>query len=126
MTVPIMTVVMRKAYGLAYHTMGGAEFHPELMVCWPTAQVSPMGAEGAVNVLLGTRPDVTEEETASLVAEFKNLERPLVAARAFKVDDVIDPRVTRMELLDTLNAICDADHHSGHWRPPKKRGITPA
>lgn len=125
-TVPIMTIVIRKAYGLAYHTMGGAEFHPELMVCWPSAQVSPMGAEGAVNVLLGTRSDVTDAEREALVEKFKRLERPMVAARAFKVDDVIDPRTTRREVLDTLNTIDSCNHHSGHWRPPKKRGIAPA
>lgn len=125
-TVPLMTVVVRKAYGLAYHTMGGAEFHPELMVCWPSAQVSPMGAEGAVNVLLGTRPDVTQQERDDLVERFKRLERPMIAARAFKVDDVIDPRATREEILAILDAISGRSPHSGHWRPPKKRGIAPA
>lgn len=125
-TVPLMTVVIRKAYGLAYHTMGGAEFHPDLMVCWPSAQVSPMGAEGAVNVILAKRPDVPEEERIALIGAFKALESPLVAARAFKVDDVIDPCDTRKALLETLQWINESDRDSGHWRPPKKRGISPA
>ena len=55
------------AFGLAYHTMGGAEFHPALMVCWPTARVSPMGAEGAVNILHGKSSEVAPEESEKLV-----------------------------------------------------------
>jgi propionyl-CoA carboxylase beta chain len=124
-TVPILTIVIRKAYGLAYHTMGGAEFHPELMACWPSAQVSPMGAEGAVNVIYGKNDEVPVSQREALVEQFKQLERPIVAAEEFKVDDIIDPRDTRRVLLDTLDFIAGADHHSGHWRPPKKRGISP-
>lgn len=125
-TVPICTVVVRKAFGLAYHTMGGAEFHPALMVCWPSARVSPMGAEGAVNVLHGKDPTITAERRAELVDQYKRLEEPAVAAAKFKIDDVIDPRDTRAVIIRTLDFIADSRHESGHWRPPKKRGIAPA
>lgn len=124
-TVPILTIVVRKAFGLAYHTMGGAEFHPELMACWPSAQVSPMGADGAVNVIYGRHDHVPDHVRAEVTAEFKDLERPIHAARSVKIDDIIDPRDTRVALLDTLRFIHDSGHDSGHWRPPKKRGITP-
>jgi len=124
-TVPILTVVVRKAYGLAYHTMGGAEFHPELMVCWPSARVSPMGAEGAVNILYGKDDTITTEFKAEQVRHYKSLEEPIVAASEFKIDDIIDPRETRRVLLETLDFIDGSPHASGHWRPPKKRGIAP-
>lgn len=124
-TVPILTVVVRKAYGLAYHTMGGAEFHPELMVCWPSARVSPMGAEGAVNILHGKDDTIGPESKAELVRHYKALEEPIVAASECKIDDVIDPRDTRRVLLEALAFIEDSNRASGHWRPPKKRGITP-
>ncbi len=124
-TVPILTVVVRKAYGLAYHTMGGAEFHPVFLACWPSARVSPMGAEGAANVLLGKDPEATAEQKAELAAEFAALESPFVAAEAFKVDDVIDPRDTRALVIDSLEFVHRTGHTSGHWRPPKKRGIAP-
>lgn len=124
-TVPILTVVVRKAFGLAYHTMGGAEFHPELLVCWPSAQISPMGAEGAVNVILGNKDDVDPERFQALVAEFKRLENPVRAAEEGKIDDVIDPRDTRAVLWSTLEFLQGARHDSGHWRPPKKRGVSP-
>lgn len=124
-TVPILTVVIRKAYGLAYHTMGGAEFHPELLVCWPSAQVSPMGADGAVNVIYGRRDHVPDDVRAEVTAEFRDLERPIHAARRVKIDDIVDPRDTRGALLDTLRFVQSASHTSGHWRPPKKRGVSP-
>lgn len=125
-TVPIFTIVVRKAYGLAYHTMGGAEFHPELMVCWPTAQVSPMGAQGAVNVIYGKDGTVPAEQRRALVDRFEALERPIIAAEEFKIDDIIDPRDTRGVLLQGLDFAAGREHRSGHWRPPKKRGIGPA
>lgn len=124
-TVPILSVVVRKAFGLAYHTMGGAEFHPELLVCWPGAQISPMGAEGAANVILGGRGEVDQERFRELVAEFKRLEEPLRAAETAKIDDVIDPRETRQVLLSKLDFLRRSTHDSGHWRPPKKRGVAP-
>ena len=125
-TTPILTIIIRKAYGLAYHTMGGAEFHPALLVAWPSAQVSPMGARGAVNVVLGKDDsEVDTEEFERLVGEFRALENPMVAARAFKVDDVIDPRDTRSKVFETLQLISEMGHNSAHWRPPKKRGISP-
>lgn len=125
-TVPICTVVVRKAFGLAYHTMGGAEFHPALMVCWPSARVSPMGAEGAVSILHGKDPDASPDHQADLIAHYKRLEEPAVAAATFKIDDVIDPRDTRASILNTLDFVAETGHSSGHWRPPKKRGISPA
>lgn len=125
-TVPICTVVVRKAFGLAYHIMGGAEFHPALMVCWPSARVSPMGAEGAVNILHGKDQTVTPERRMELVDHYRRMEEPAVAAAKFKIDDVIDPRDTRLVVIRTLDFIADSRHESGHWRPPKKRGIAPA
>jgi acetyl-CoA carboxylase carboxyltransferase component len=125
-TVPICTVVVRKAFGLAYHTMGGAEFHPALMVCWPSARVSPMGAEGAVNILYGKDPTVTPQRRAELVEHYRRLEEPAVAGAKFKIDDIIDPRDTRAAIIRTLDFVADSRHESGHWRPPKKRGIAPS
>ncbi|MQA04653.1 MAG: acyl-CoA carboxylase [Streptosporangiales bacterium] len=124
-TVPVLTIVIRKAYGLAYHTMGGAEFHPELMACWPTAAVSPMGADGATNVIYGHHDQTATAQRAEVLDQFRDLEHPIHAARHAKIDDIIDPRDTRSALLATLQHLALADHHTGHWHPPKKRGITP-
>ncbi|MGC3975645.1 MAG: carboxyl transferase domain-containing protein [Nitrospira sp.] len=49
--IPVMTVVLRKAYGLGYYVMGSRPLHPSLLVAWPTAEFGGMGLEGAVNII---------------------------------------------------------------------------
>ena len=50
-TVPKVTVVVRKAYGAGYYVMCGKAYEPDLIVAWPGAEISVMGAEGAVNII---------------------------------------------------------------------------
>src|SRR5665809_67406 len=50
-TVPKITVVIRKAYGAGYYVMCGKAYEPDLIVAWPGAEISVMGAEGAVNII---------------------------------------------------------------------------
>ena len=50
-TVPKITVVVRKAYGAGYYVMNGKAYEPDLIVAWPSAEISVMGAEGAVNII---------------------------------------------------------------------------
>ncbi len=50
-TVPKVTVVVRKAYGAGYYVMNGKAYEPDLIVAWPTAEISVMGPEGAVNII---------------------------------------------------------------------------
>src|SRR6185436_8266750 len=49
-TVPKITVVVRKGYGAGYYVMCGRAYEPDLLVAWPTAQISVMGAEGMVGI----------------------------------------------------------------------------
>ena len=50
-TVPKVTVVIRKAYGAGYYVMCGKAYEPDLIVAWPSAEISVMGPEGAVNII---------------------------------------------------------------------------
>ena len=50
-TVPKITVVLRKAYGAGYYVMNGRAYEPDLIVAWPRAEISVMGAEGAVEIV---------------------------------------------------------------------------
>ncbi len=122
-TVPILTVVVRKAYGLGFHAMGASEFHPALLVCWPSALASPMGAEGAVKVIYGKTK--SENQIRELTDQFKRMEPPLAAAESFKVEDIIDPRDTRAVLLEQLRFLDGRQYDLGRWRPRKKRGVSP-
>ena len=61
-TVPKITVIVRKAYGAGYYVMCGRAYEPDLIVAWPTAEVSVMGAEGMVSIagkklFTGKEPD---------------------------------------------------------------------
>lgn len=120
-TVPRMTVVVRKAYGLAYHAMGGTEFQPDLFVTWPSAEMSLMGADAAAFVVSKGRPDLSRED---MVQAFADLAKPHRAAAAMRVDDIIDPRETRRRVAETLGAV----HGQRRYRravPPRKHSISP-
>ena len=101
-TVPKVTVIVRKAYGAGYFMMCGRGYQPDLIVAWPTAEISVMGPEGAVNILFNKQveasadPDATR---ASLEAEVRKSIDPYVAASWAYVDDVIDPEETRAVVI---------------------------
>lgn len=110
-TVPFMTVVLRKAYGLGYYVMGSRPLDPTLLIAWPTAEFGGMGIEGAVNIIhkkeLEAESDA--EKRAALHAlrteQLKASHTALAQAGHYAVDDVIDPAETRAVLARTLRAI---------------------
>lgn len=110
-TVPIMTVVLRKAYGLGYYIMGSQPLDPAVLLAWPTAEYGGMGLEGAITILhkheLEAIPDPAERAArhASLVAQLKADNAALPAAAKLVYDDVIDPADTRRILLRTLRTL---------------------
>ena len=123
-TVPKLTVVMRKAYGAGYFVMCGRGYEPDLIVAWPTAEISVMGPEGGTNIIF--RKEIAsasnpEEERARRVAEFRKLIDPYVAAGAALIDDVIDPRETRPTLIRALSMAQTKQVQ----RPWKKHGVMP-
>lgn len=105
-TVPRISVVLRKGYGLGYIAMcGGRSFDADLSLAWPTAEICAMSIEGAVDVAYRKRvraaPDPDRERRA-LIERFRSQRDPLRAAEGFGIDDVIDPRETRPVLAATL------------------------
>ncbi|MFP5071661.1 carboxyl transferase domain-containing protein [Pseudonocardia nantongensis] len=109
LTVPLCTVVLRKAYGLGAMAMAGGDLHaPAITVGWPTAEFGGMGLEGAVR--LGFRAELAAIEDAAarrdrfdeLVAGYYERGKALNVATVFEVDDVIDPADTRDVLSRVL------------------------
>lgn len=111
LTVPLFTVVLRKAYGLGAQAMVGGYFHaPFFAVAWPTGEFGAMGLEGAVR--LGYRRELAafdndadrdayfNEKLAELYEEGK----ALTVAEFMEIDDVIDPSDTRDWILRGLEA----------------------
>jgi acetyl-CoA carboxylase carboxyltransferase component len=104
-TVPKVTVVMRKAYGAGYYVMNGRAYEPDLIVAWPSAEISVMGAEGAVEIVMRRQVEEADDpaaKKAELIAAYRQVIDVYVAARNGLVDDVIDPRETRPVICRAL------------------------
>ena len=110
-TVPLLTVVLRKAYGLGYYIMGSQPLDPAILLAWPSAEYGGMGLEGAVNIIhrrdLEAITDADERARlhARLTQELKDEHSAVVAASRYGYDDVIDPADTRELLLRTLESL---------------------
>jgi acetyl-CoA carboxylase carboxyltransferase component len=111
-TVPTVTVIVRKSYGLGHFAMNGACMGPDSIMAWPTASISQMGPEPAVNVIYGKQIQESPEPDklrAQLVEEFqRDIVQPYRAAGTGAVDDVIDPRDTRRMLCRRLMGLAAA------------------
>jgi propionyl-CoA/long-chain acyl-CoA carboxylase carboxyl transferase subunit len=124
-TVPLITVITRKAYGGAYDVMGSKHLGADINVAWPTAQIAVMGAQGAVNILyrdeLAAADDVAATR-AELIAEYEDtLANPYVAAERGYVDAVIAPHETRSEIVRSLRLV----RNKRETLPPRKHGNIP-
>jgi acetyl-CoA carboxylase carboxyltransferase component len=123
-TVPKITVVIRKAYGAGYYVMCGRAYEPDLIVAWPTAEISVMGAEGMVGIaarkLFGGQEPPPEMRKMIVDQIQKNIDVYKVAGWGL-VDEVIDPRDTRRAIAWGL----ELSKHKKVERPEKKRGVIP-
>ncbi len=123
-TVPKITVVLRKAYGAGYYVMCGRAYEPDLIVAWPSAEISVMGAEGAVEIVFRKQVEEAEDpaaKKAELIAAYRGIIDVYVAARNGMIDDVIDPRETRRVVCRGLEM---AEGKSVE-RPWKRNGVVP-
>jgi acetyl-CoA carboxylase carboxyltransferase component len=125
-TVPKVTVVMRKGYGAGYYVMNGRAYEPDLIVAWPTAEISVMGPEGAVNIIFRKQiealpEDERDEARNDMVAMIREQISPYVAAGWSFVDDVIDPADTRRVLCHALATSANKKVE----RPWRKHGVLP-
>ena len=101
-TVPLVTVITRKAYGGAYDVMGSKHLGGDLNLAWPTAEIAVMGAQGAVNILhrkeLATAED-PEAKRVELIDDYqRTLCNPYQAAERGYIDRVIFPHETRTQV----------------------------
>jgi acetyl-CoA carboxylase carboxyltransferase component len=123
-TVPKITVVVRKAYGAGYYVMCGRAYEPDLIVGWPTAEISVMGPEGMVGIaarkLFGDAPPPPEVKQGIIDMIQKNIDVMKVAGWGL-IDDVIDPRDTRRAIAWGL----ELSRNKHLERPFKRRGIIP-
>ena len=124
-TVPLVTIITRKAYGGAYDVMGSKHLGADINLAWPSAQIAVMGAQGAVNVLyrkeLADAKD-PEIERAKLLQEYDDkFANPYIAAERGYIDRVIVPSETRVMVIRALRSL----RGKRQILPPKKHGNIP-
>ena len=124
-TVPKITVILRKAYGGAYVALNSKSIGADLVFAWPNAEIAVMGPEGAANIIFSreiansSNPEATR---AQKIAEYREkFANPYIAAAHGMVDDVIDPRETRIKLIQALDML----QNKKESRPAKKHGNIP-
>jgi acetyl-CoA carboxylase carboxyltransferase component len=123
-TVPKVTVVLRKAYGAGYYVMNGRAYEPDTIVAWPSAEISVMGAEGAVEIVFRKQVEAAEDpaaKKAELIANYRKIIDVYIAARNGMIDDVIDPRETRPTIIRAL----EMAEGKRVERPWKRHGVVP-
>lgn len=124
-TVPLITVITRKAYGGAYDVMGSKHLGADLNIAWPSAQIAVVGASGAVGILYRKElkaADDPEALRAQLMTEYEDtLCNPYLAAERGYVDAVIEPSQTRAEIVKGLRLL----RTKRETLPPKKHGNIP-
>jgi propionyl-CoA carboxylase beta chain len=101
-TVPLVTVITRKAFGGAYDVMASKHIGADVNYAWPTAQIAVMGAKGAVEIIF--RADIGDaEKIAARTKEYEDrFLSPFVAAERGYIDEVIMPATTRRRLCRAL------------------------
>ena len=128
-TVPLVTLITRKAYGGAYDVMGSKHLGADINLAWPSAQIAVMGAQGAANILyrrelqkVADAGGDVEAERARRIQEYEDtLANPYIAAERGYVDAVIEPSRTRVEVARALRHLRSKRSN----RAPRKHGNIP-
>lgn len=124
-TVPKLTVILRKAFGGAYVALNSKSIGADIVYAWPNSEVAVMGPEGAANIIFAreiANSDNPEETRQRKIEEYREkFANPYVAASKGMVDDVIDPRETRIKIIQALEML----RNKKDSRPAKKHGNIP-
>lgn len=128
-TVPLVTVILRKAYGGAYIVMGSKQLGADINLAWPTAEIAVMGGQGAVNILYRgeiKRAEDAGEDVAAVRTRLANeytydVASPFLAAERGELDGIIEPAQTRVAIAKALRSL----RGKRASLPPKKHGNIP-
>ncbi len=124
-TVPLVTTIVRKAFGGAYIAMASKHLGADINFAWPTAEIAVMGPEGAVNIVFKKDLAAAEDRAAAhkqLVSDYQErFASPYVGASRGYVDEVIAPAETRSRILGALRAL----ENKHDPRLPRRHGNIP-
>ncbi len=126
-TVPKFTVIVRKGYGAGYYVMNGRAYEPDLLVAWPGSEIGIMGPEGMVAIAArkliegSPSPEQAKATREQLSAELRKQISIYRTAALAMIDDVIDPRETRLSIARALRRTKNKKVE----RPYRRREISP-
>lgn len=124
-TVPMITVVTRKAIGGSYVALGSKQMGADVTFAWPTAQIAVMGPDGAARLLHGKAIRAAEDPKAAeqeFIEEYRErFFNPYRAADLGQIDEVIEPAETRPRLVRALEVL----QTKVGTTVPKKHGLFP-
>ncbi|MES2906980.1 MAG: carboxyl transferase domain-containing protein, partial [Pseudomonadota bacterium] len=115
-SVPLVTVITRKAFGGAFDVMASKNIGADINYAWPSAQIAVMGAKGAVEIIFrndNNDPEKIAQKTKEYEERFLS---PFVAAERGYIDEVIEPRATRQRISRAFALL-----RSKHVELPKKK-----
>jgi acetyl-CoA carboxylase carboxyltransferase component len=124
-TVPRVTIILRKDFGGAYLVMGSKHLRADINLAWPGAEIAVTGPDAAANIIFrreieaASDPDSRRKE---LIEDYKErFANPYIAASRGFIDDVIDPRETRVKIIRALEML----ENKTDSNPPRKHGNIP-
>ena len=124
-TVPKVTMIIRKGYGGAYIGMCNKELGADIVLCWPTAMIAIMGAEGAANIVFKREIEKADDPAAKRAEKIADYEasfnNPYRAAELGYVDDVIEPSQSRQRIISAFDML----RSKRQSLPAKKHGNIP-
>jgi len=124
-TVPLLSLVVRKAYGGAYIVMSSKFLGSDVNYAWPGSEMAVLGPRGAVNILFREKiaeADDPDRKRQELMDDFREeFAHPYGPAKRGYLDDVIEPRNTRTRLIDDLDLL----ERKREDTPPKDHGNIP-
>lgn len=124
-TVPLVTLITRKAYGGAYDVMASKHIGADINLAYPSAEIAVMGAEGAVNIIFRNEiknSSDSDSERINLTQDYETrFNNPYRAAELGYIDEVIDPRITRKRIIESFEML----KNKRDTNPPKKHGNIP-
>ncbi|OGU62684.1 MAG: methylmalonyl-CoA carboxyltransferase [Ignavibacteria bacterium RBG_13_36_8] len=108
-TVPKVTVITRKAYGGAYDVMNSKHIRGDFNFAWPSAEIAVMGPKGAVEIIF--KKEIAEAKNPEsklnqMLSEYiEKFANPYIAAERGYLDDVIEPRETKLKLVNAFQLL---------------------
>lgn len=108
-SVPMVSLILRKAYGSAYLSMCPKQLGADVVYAWPTAEIAIMGAEAATNIVYANEIKTADNpslERLNKINKYQNLVmNPYIAASRGYVDDIIEPAMTRKMLITAFDTM---------------------